>query len=113
VSSVSSAAPIARRKRGNWRSLPTATAIYPSAVADVSYGTLFGCALPQRVAATRVPAVGGAVIAAVVRRGRGGGAMRTPAGTGEPRPTDRRLAGSMRGWRRHPRPCPPTSAGRS
>ena len=42
------AAPIASHSRGHWRSLPTATASSPSAVANVSYGTMFGWALPIR-----------------------------------------------------------------
>jgi hypothetical protein len=35
-SSVSSGAPMAAANRGHWRSLPTAIAISPSAVANVS-----------------------------------------------------------------------------
>ena len=48
-SSVRSGAPIAQQKRSHWRSLPTATAINPSTVANVSYGTMFGWAFPRRV----------------------------------------------------------------
>ena len=44
--------PDARQKRGHWRSLPTATAISPSAVSNVSYGTMLGWALPSRPGAT-------------------------------------------------------------
>ena len=47
-SSASAGSPSARQNRGHWRSLPTATAIAPSAVANVSYGTMFGWALPSR-----------------------------------------------------------------
>ena len=47
-SSASAGSPSARQKRGHWRSLPTATAISPSAVSNVSYGTMFGWALPSR-----------------------------------------------------------------
>ena len=36
------------QNRGHCRSEPTATAISPSAVSNVSYGTMFGCALPRR-----------------------------------------------------------------
>ena len=48
------AAPSAAQKRGHWRSDPTATASSPSAVAKVSYGTMFGWALPRRSAARPV-----------------------------------------------------------
>ena len=47
-SSASSGAPIAAQKRGHCRSDPTATTISPSLVANVSYGTMFGWALPRR-----------------------------------------------------------------
>ena len=47
-SSASSGGPSASQKRGHCRSDPTATAISPSAVANVSYGTMFGWALPRR-----------------------------------------------------------------
>ena len=46
--------PSASHSRGHCRSDPTATAIAPSAVANVSYGTMFGCALPSRPGATPV-----------------------------------------------------------
>ena len=47
--SVSSpGSPIAAHRRDHWRSDPTATASAPSAVLNVSYGTMFGCALPSR-----------------------------------------------------------------
>ena len=39
-------------ERRHWRSEPTATAIGPSAVSKVSYGTMLGCALPRRPGAT-------------------------------------------------------------
>ena len=42
------ASPSASHSRGHWRSDPTATASSPSAVANVSYGTMFGWALPRR-----------------------------------------------------------------
>ena len=48
------AAPSAAHSRGHCRSEPTATAIAPSAVANVSYGTMFGWALPSRPGATPV-----------------------------------------------------------
>ena len=47
-SSARAGSPSARQNRGHWRSLPTATAIVPSAVSNVSYGTMFGWALPSR-----------------------------------------------------------------
>ena len=43
-----------RRSRRHCRSEPTATAIAPSAVSNVSYGTMFGCAFPRRPGATPV-----------------------------------------------------------
>ena len=51
-SSASSGSPSAAQSRGHWRSEPTATAIAPSAVSNVSYGTMFGWALPSRPGAT-------------------------------------------------------------
>src|SRR5207244_4999016 len=48
VSVASAAASRASQKRCHCRSEPTATAISPSAVANVSYGTMFGWALPPR-----------------------------------------------------------------
>ena len=47
-SSARAGRPSARQKRGHCRSLPTATAIAPSAVSNASYGTMFGWALPSR-----------------------------------------------------------------
>ena len=47
-SSASAASPIAAQNRGHCRSEPTATTIWPSLVANVSYGTMFGWALPRR-----------------------------------------------------------------
>jgi hypothetical protein len=47
-SSARAGSPRARQNRGHCRSLPTATAIVPSAVSNVSYGTMFGWALPSR-----------------------------------------------------------------
>ncbi len=44
--------PSAAHSRGHCRSDPTATAIAPSAVSKVSYGTMFGWALPSRPGAT-------------------------------------------------------------
>ena len=46
--------PSASQNRGHCRSLPTATAIAPSAVSNVSYGTMFGWALPRRPGASPV-----------------------------------------------------------
>ena len=51
-SSASAGRPSATHTRGHWRSEPTATAISPSAVSNVSYGTMLGCALPRRPGAT-------------------------------------------------------------
>ncbi len=53
-SAASSGVPIASQKRGHWRSDPTPTATSPSAVANVSYGTMFGWALPRRPGARPV-----------------------------------------------------------
>ncbi len=50
-SSASSGLAPATTKRRNCPSLPTATMIQPSAVWKVWYGTMFGCALPQRLGA--------------------------------------------------------------
>ncbi|CAJ4014059.1 Uncharacterised protein [Burkholderia pseudomallei] len=47
-SSASSGRPPASTNLRNWPSLPTATMIQPSLVSNVWYGTMFGCALPQR-----------------------------------------------------------------
>ena len=47
-SSASAGSPIARQNRGHCRSLPTATAISPSTVSNISYGTMLGWALPSR-----------------------------------------------------------------
>ena len=69
-SSASSGAPIAAQKRGHCRSDPTATAISPSLVAKVSYGTMFGWALPA--AARRGPGDEG-VLRLVDEHGQGGG----------------------------------------
>ena len=43
---------MASHRRGHCRSLPTATTSSPSAVANASYGTRLGCALPIRPGAT-------------------------------------------------------------
>ena len=47
-SSARPGSPSAAHNRGHCRSDPTATAIAPSAVSNVSYGTMFGWALPSR-----------------------------------------------------------------
>ena len=52
--SASSGRPSAAQSRGHCRSDPTATAIAPSAVSNVSYGTMFGWALPSRPGAAPV-----------------------------------------------------------
>ena len=53
-SAVRPGTPRAAHSRGHWRTDPTATAMAPSDVSKVSYGTMFGWALPSRPGATPV-----------------------------------------------------------